>query len=141
MGRKFSDSESHYKSTQNADVLVVEDNKINRSIIVSLLEKIGLNCAEAENGEDAINIVREKGPESFQLIFMDLQMPVMDGLTASKKLLETYPAQPLKIIAVTANAFEEDKDTCLNIGMVDFISKPFKIKDLENVVKKHSTPK
>jgi signal transduction histidine kinase/CheY-like chemotaxis protein/HPt (histidine-containing phosphotransfer) domain-containing protein len=100
-------------------VLVVEDNAVNRQVAEGLLAKLGMEVSLAENGAEAIEMVRS---QAFDLIFMDMQMPVMDGLTATRALRAEGCAIP--IAGLTANAFASDRADCLAAGMDDFISKP-----------------
>jgi signal transduction histidine kinase/DNA-binding response OmpR family regulator len=100
-------------------ILLVEDVEMNRMIVTGLLEDTGVIITEAENGEIA---VEEAGRTRFDLILMDMQMPVMDGLTATKKIREFDKDTP--IIAMTANAFREDAERCIKAGMNAHIAKP-----------------
>lgn len=104
-----------------ADVLLVEDNKINQKVAMRLLEKGGCTVWVANNGEEAVALAKQ---QTFDIILMDCQMPVMDGLTATAKIRE-FDLQ-IPIIALTANAQESDRQACMHSGMNDFISKPFK---------------
>lgn len=115
-------------------VLVVEDNKINQKLAKKILEKLGYDCVIAENGEEAL---RECERATYSLILMDMQMPKMDGITASTLILEKY--KNCSIIAMTANVFEEDRKRCFDAGMKDFIGKPVKVEDLERVIINLST--
>jgi len=112
-------------------ILLVEDNKINQTIAVLLLKKLGYQCDIAENGFQALEALKNQ-PESNQytFLFMDMQMPEMDGLTATKKIIEIYGDKRPTIVAMTANVFEEDKIKCLDAGMDDFISKPISKKEI-----------
>ncbi len=106
-------------SPANLNVLVAEDNPVNQLVIRKLLEKLGVSCDVAENGQIAV----EKAINgSYPIVFMDCQMPVMDGLEATRQLrLQGYQGV---IIALTANAMEGDREMCLAAGMNDFLSKP-----------------
>jgi CheY-like chemotaxis protein len=102
-------------------ILVVEDEPINREIAVELLEDVCGHVDCAANGAEAVQMV---ATTSYALILMDMQMPVMDGIEATRAIrnLSSYSETP--IIAMTANAFSEDRERCLNAGMNDFLTKP-----------------
>jgi signal transduction histidine kinase/CheY-like chemotaxis protein len=101
-------------------ILVVEDNEINAEVVKTMLETSGYSVAVATNGQNALNAVTA---EEYDLILMDMQMPVMDGITATIKLRnELNYSKP--IVALTANAFAEDRENCLSAGMNDMLSKP-----------------
>lgn len=117
-------------------VLVVEDEPMNMMLISEVLRKMGVEVVKAGNGEEAIDSLLENDPA---LVFMDVNMPVMDGFTASahiRKLTSHHNKVP--IIALTADAMEEDKERCLASGMNDFISKPFRLEEIHKVIKKYS---
>ncbi len=102
--------------------LLVEDNTVNQMVITGLLKKVGISVEIAEDGVAALNCYSEK---SFDLIFMDMQMPNMDGLTATKHIRALAPPKSnILIIAMTANAGDKDKRRCFDAGMNEFISKP-----------------
>ena len=106
-------------------VLLAEDNAINREIVAALLEPTGVTITIAENGVIALNTF-SNNPEIFDMIFMDMQMPEMDGTSASKEIraLEHIHAKEIPIVAMTANVFKEDIERCLEAGMNDHIGKP-----------------
>lgn len=109
---------------EGKSVLVVEDNKINQKVIVGLLSKLGIDADVANNGVEGINKINS---EKYDLVFMDCQMPEMDGYTATRKVREAETGEShLNIVAMTANAMEGDKEECLAAGMDDYISKPIK---------------
>jgi CheY-like chemotaxis protein len=116
-------------------VLLVEDNKINQRIAVLNLENLGCKVDTAENGEEALEFFHRK---RFDLIFMDVQMPVMDGLEATRRIRREEDAleslRPVYIIAMTANAMKGDREMCLTAGMDDYISKPFKTEELRKSI-------
>ena len=123
--------------TITARVLVVEDNATNRTVAKALLEKLGLDSLSVENGQDAVGIVRSG--ERPSLILMDMQMPVMDGLTATRHIRaweEEIGRPRLPIVALTANAFEEDGQRCREAGMDDFLTKPINLEALKAVITK-----
>jgi PAS domain S-box-containing protein len=117
-----NNSKIQSKSTilEKKNVLIVEDNKINRLIVKKILQKNGCKFDEAENGEEAIKKVIHN---NYDLILMDIQMPVMDGMDATNILLNQHKIKT-PIIALTANALKKDIDSYLNAGMVDYIIKP-----------------
>jgi CheY-like chemotaxis protein len=112
---------------ENWQVLVAEDNAINQMVIKSLLEQRGAQVTLVENGQLALEQVQTQG---FDLVFMDCQMPVMDGYEATRQIRQWERAQnatrTLPIIALTANAMASDRAACLDAGMTDFTTKPIK---------------
>ena len=110
-------------------ILLAEDNLINQKLAVRLLEKQGWKTTVANNGREAVNLSEK---EEFDLILMDVQMPEMDGLEATKKIRkrEEHTGGHISIIALTAHAFEEDRKRCLAAGMDDYTTKPIRIKEL-----------
>ena len=115
------------------NVLIVEDNPVNMLMAQTMLKQTGFKIHAASNGQIALDIYNNN---DLDLILMDCQMPVMDGFTASREIreLEKQSARHIPIIALTANAFKEDKQACLEAGMDDFLSKPFKKKQLLDVM-------
>jgi PAS domain S-box-containing protein len=120
------------------EILVVEDNDINRMIILGILEDTGAAITSAENGKAAVDIF-EQNPDKFDLILMDVQMPIMDGLTATRTIRtsQNIRGKRIPIVAMTANAFNEDKMDCINAGMNDFMSKPLSIIEFNTLLKKY----
>ena len=123
----------------NKNILVVEDNLINAQIIVSFLEMKGANVIVSTNGKEALEAFRNSKNNFFDLIFMDIQMPIMNGLTCCKqmRMLKRQDAKKIPIIAMTANTFKEDVDNALNAGMNDFISKPIDVNKLFATIEKY----
>jgi len=115
-------------------VLLVEDNIINQKIAEKMLDRIGLQIDIAKNGEEAVNLITDEEERDFHLIFMDVQMPIMNGLDATRKLRELNIEIP--IIAMTANALKGDREVCIEAGMNDYIGKPVKMDDLETILEK-----
>ncbi len=108
-------------------ILLVEDNEINRDVAVIILESYGFQVEVAFNGEDAIKKIREALSEDesyYKAVLMDIQMPVMDGYEATRIIRNDRTMNHLKVIAMTANALDEDKRKCLESGMNDYVSKP-----------------
>jgi CheY-like chemotaxis protein len=119
-------------------VLLAEDVDINREILVALLEPTGIRIETAENGRFAVNMFAAN-PERYDVIFMDLQMPEMDGYSATRAIrsLDLPRAQSIPIIAMTANVFREDVDNCLAAGMNDHLGKPLDVKEVIRVLQKY----
>ncbi|WP_048689378.1 ATP-binding protein [Catenovulum maritimum] len=113
--------QSQIHSHRAYSILLAEDNLSNQLVIKALLEKRNHEVTIAENGQVAVNILKEK---SFDIILMDMMMPEVDGLTASKLIRGNWPKDKTPIIALTANASVEDQRNCLNAGMNDFLTKP-----------------
>jgi signal transduction histidine kinase/CheY-like chemotaxis protein len=107
-------------------ILLAEDNPINRQLAVMILDKMGYSCGVAENGKEVLDQLQK---EPFDLIFMDIQMPEMDGLEATRHIRRGRGKQPV-IIAMTANTTRKDRDDCLTEGMNDFLSKPVHLDEL-----------
>ena len=108
-------------------ILVVEDNEINQLIMQELIAPSGASVTVANNGEEAVEAVKR---EHFDLVLMDMQMPVLDGLEATRVIRGFIDAETLPIIAVTANALQEDRDKGLANGMNDYITKPVEPSEL-----------
>ena len=113
-------------------ILVVEDNELNREIALEVLEEAGFETEEAEDGSIAVEKVRAAVPGYYDLILMDIQMPVMDGYGAARAIraLGDQELAAVPIIAMTANAFEEDKQAALDAGMNAHLAKPFDVDEL-----------
>lgn len=114
------------------EVLLVEDNLVNQRVMRAMLERLGVTCEIASNGAQAVEVLKQR---SFQLVLMDCQMPVMDGLDATRILRARGYESP--IIAVTANVLNEARSGCIEAGMNGFLSKPIKLRDLEAALKEH----
>jgi signal transduction histidine kinase/ligand-binding sensor domain-containing protein/DNA-binding response OmpR family regulator len=114
------------------DILIADDNLVNQKLTLRILNKMGYKPDVAANGHDAINAMVTK---PYHLIFMDVQMPEMDGLEATQFIRQNMPIQPI-IIAMTANALSEDREACLNAGMDDYLSKPMKLDEMVAMLEK-----
>jgi CheY-like chemotaxis protein len=117
-------------------ILVAEDSPVNQTVIRVTLSKQGYHVTLANDGAEAVSAF---STESFDLILMDMQMPQLDGLAATARIreLEASSGGHIPIIALTANAFEEDRKRCMQAGMDDFISKPFKTEELLVALQRH----
>lgn len=135
--RRLEIAEQLPMETLTGTVLVVEDNVTNRKVVEALLKKHGLQSICAENGQEAVDTLHDGLRPS--LILMDMQMPVMDGIMATQHIRawEQESGLPhLPIVALTANAFEEDSKRCMEAGMDDFLAKPINVEALKAVIAK-----
>ena len=137
LGQKPADAVQRLLPEKNADfkgkhILLVEDNELNREIAQEILQEYGFLVDSAENGAVAVEKVSTAVPGSYDLVLMDVQMPIMDGYTATRKIraLDDPARAKLPILAMTANAFDEDRRNALESGMNGFLSKPIVIGDL-----------
>ena len=137
LGQKPADAVQGLLPEKNADfkgkhILLVEDNELNREIAQEILQEYGFLVDTAENGAVAVEKVSTAAPGSYDLVLMDVQMPIMDGYTATRKIraLDDPARAKLPILAMTANAFDEDRRNALESGMNGFLSKPIVIDDL-----------
>lgn len=117
--------------------LLVEDNEINREIATVMLEEAGIIADTAENGSLAVDALKDKGMDYYDFVLMDIQMPVMDGYEATRQIRQLPDGGKVKIIALSANAFAEDKKKSKEAGMNDHIAKPIDVEELLNTLKKH----
>lgn len=116
-------------------ILIVEDNKTNQEVAIKVLKKLGYEPELASSGEEALEMVNDG---RYDLIFMDVQMPGKDGMETTRMIRLCLNTQPV-IIAMTANAIQGDRQKCLQSGMDDYISKPFKIEELTKMIEKWAT--
>ena len=137
LGQKQTDAAQGLLPDKNADfkgkhILLVEDNELNREIAQEILREYGFLVDSAENGAVAVEKVSTAAPDSYDLVLMDVQMPIMDGYTATRQIraLDDPARAKLPILAMTANAFDEDRRNALESGMNGFLSKPIVIGDL-----------
>ncbi len=113
-------------------ILLVEDNDLNREIAKFMLEEVGFEVDVACDGQEAVRIIEQCNDEKYNYVLMDIQMPVMDGIEATKRIRssEGKYQREVPIIALTANAFNEDADRCIDAGMNAHLAKPFKVEDI-----------
>ncbi|MDH5694858.1 MAG: response regulator, partial [Gammaproteobacteria bacterium] len=129
-GPVSTDSTSFQK--YEAHVLIVDDNIVNQTVMSGLVRRYGVSFDVANNGVEAVNAVSEK---SYDVVFMDCQMPIMDGFEATREIRKSAGAnRNVAIIAMTANAMDSDREKCISAGMDDYISKPITTAALESVL-------
>ncbi|MBF0162599.1 MAG: response regulator, partial [Magnetococcales bacterium] len=127
-------TDAHFKAALGGiHVLVVEDNPINRQVIRELLERVGVTVEEADHGGIALRMLQTS---HYDVVLMDLQMPEMDGLTATRVIRSNTRFKDLPIIAMTAHAMEEDRQKCLSVGMNDHVGKPINLHNLYKTLAK-----
>ncbi len=137
--KKHADS-SRTESLQaihGARILLVEDNKINQQVATELLEQAGLNVEVADNGQEALDMLEQAG---YDCLLMDVQMPVMDGYTATAKIREIEKYADLPVLAMTANALAEDRERAIEAGMNDHLTKPINPENLFQALVKWIEP-
>lgn len=116
-------------------ILVAEDNLINQKVITIMLAKMGYSADIIQNGQEAVDTIAIK---KYDIVLMDVQMPEMDGLQATKLIRVNKGTQPI-IIAMTANAMQDDREDCIRAGMDDYMSKPINMNDLKNLLEKYGS--
>ena len=117
-------------------ILVAEDNKLNYILINEMLAALGQSCQWVSNGQEAVTAC---AANDFDLIFMDCQMPIMDGYAATKEIRKMTPKKPpIPIVAMTAFAMEGDKEKCFAAGMDEYLSKPLKLGQIAAIIDKYS---
>ncbi|MBL8572891.1 MAG: response regulator [Hyphomicrobiaceae bacterium] len=125
-------SETHAPTRERLNILVVEDNSVNKEVVRALLEKLGHTVDVASDGRESLEAL---GKARYDLVFMDMQMPVMDGLEATRRIREMpEPVASVRIVGLTANAFISDRNKCLEAGMDEFVTKPIDRAKLEAVL-------
>lgn len=121
------------------DVLLAEDNTVNQKVAIRFLERLGYRADAVSNGLEAVTTLEAR---HYHLVLMDLQMPEMDGLEASRQIRRRLPvARQPKIVALTANAMQGDRERCIEAGMDDYISKPVKLHEIEAAIRRLFTPR
>ena len=147
LAEPFLPAEAAEQTEKKADfagkrLLVVEDNALNREIAVTMLEEGGFEVDTAENGKIAVDKVRESAPGYYDLVLMDIQMPIMDGYAAARAIRALPDAEKagLPIVAMTANAFDEDRQNAEKAGMNGHLSKPFDMQQLLSMLREKLSP-
>jgi CheY-like chemotaxis protein len=123
-------------------ILLAEDVDINREIVRTLLEPTDLEIICAVNGEEAVRLFTQ-GPQNFDMIFMDVQMPIMDGFEATRRiraLTDIPSAKTIPIVAMTANVFREDVEKCIQAGMNDHVGKPIDLAEILDILREYIPP-
>ena len=140
---KFSGKQTHDRTHESSDsypasenfsgmnILLVEDNQINQQLAQEILQEAGATVTIANNGQEALNCLND---HSFDLVLMDVQMPVMDGYQATQAIRNEMGLTDLPIIAMTAHAMESDQEKCLEAGMNDYIAKPVELDQLFSII-------
>lgn len=136
--KEVSEDKNELPQKRTERILLAEDNELNQEIAVEILGEKGFTVDVADNGQIAVDMLKNSKPGYYQLVLMDVQMPVMNGYDAAKTIrkLENKELSSIPIIAMTANAFEEDKQEALNSGMNDHIAKPIDVKVLIQTLEK-----
>ena len=144
IGQKQAETEAAILPTAGSDfrgrcILLVEDNELNSEIAAEILNEYGFLVDTAENGAEAVEKVKNSKPGNYDLVLMDVQMPVMNGYEATKQIraLDNPALAGITILAMTANAFDEDKKKALECGMDGFLSKPIVIEELISILQKN----
>lgn len=132
-------SESEMSNVEGMHVLLVEDNELNMEIAKYLLEEAGVQVIAAKNGQEALNIFEQSGEQEIDLILMDIMMPVMDGLEATRRIRTcTHPrGATVPIIAISANAFADDIQKAKNAGMNEHLAKPFEMEKVLRAISRY----
>ncbi len=137
LSEKVTEGLSDPEEFSNICVLLVEDNPINQMVAMEILAMVNISVVKAGNGVEAIELTKEM---EFDAVLMDIQMPVMDGMEATRKLRKEFDKKKLPIIAMTANAMKGDRERCLDVGMNDYISKPIDSKELFSALRRNIMP-
>lgn len=120
------------ESSKKLNILIVEDDIINQKLAARILTKLGFRATIANNGQEALDLLKK---QYYDLIFMDIQMPVLDGYQATQQIIAEFAQYP-PILAMTANAMEGDREKCLAVGMSDYLSKPISITKIKSMLDK-----
>jgi signal transduction histidine kinase/CheY-like chemotaxis protein len=112
-------------------ILLAEDNRVNQRVACLLLKKLGYSAQVVENGQEALDALAR---DSFDLVLLDIQMPVMDGLTAAREIHHLHGAERPRLVALTADAMADDRRQCLAAGMDDYVSKPVRLEELSRIL-------
>jgi CheY-like chemotaxis protein len=114
-------------------ILIAEDNPVNQKVVIGMLKRLGFSADVVSNGAEALDALRH---DDYELIFMDCQMPGMDGYEATKAIRASESGH-IPIVALTANAMPGDKEKCLAAGMDDYIPKPLSITTIQKILSKY----
>lgn len=128
-------------SLSSFSILLAEDNPVNQKVAMRVLKHLGYEADIVGNGQEAIAAIADK---AYDLILMDIQMPEMDGIQATKHIRDRESASqlpPIAIVAMTANATDDDQNICRDAGMSDYISKPIQIDKLKNILQRYESMK
>ena len=133
--------EDKVKEIRGANILLVEDNVINQQVAKELFEGYNFNVDIADNGSIAVEKIEENGTDAYDIILMDLQMPIMDGYTATTTIRSKYSKDEIIIVAMTADAMKGVRDKCFEIGMQDFVTKPIDPEEVFGALSKWIQPR
>jgi len=122
---------------QGTRVLLVEDDPVNQTVAVGLLEAVGMRVDVAWDGAEAVAMVEQD--KGYEVVLMDVQMPIMDGITATRRIRDNPKFEELPIVALTASVMRNGRDACVNAGMNDFVGKPFSPEQLYSTIQKWVT--
>lgn len=136
---KCAGLDTNSKWMEGCHLLLVEDNALNAEIAETLLEDQGAQITVVTNGQQAVDLFKKEAPGTFDAILMDVMMPVMDGLTATRTIrkMRRDDAKTVPIIAMTANAYDEDVKQCLDAGMNAHLAKPLQINQVVSIIRKY----